>query len=130
MADTAASSLVGAWTHEPVPTAAGQVRRTVRALLAGRGVARDRADDALTVLEELVVNVVDHARTRFRLVVRLGGGVLHLAVRDHAAGAPHLRPHDPRAARGRGLQLVAGLADRWGCEAHADGKTVWAELHV
>lgn len=130
MADIAVSPLVVAWTHEPEPTVARQIRRRVRELLAGRGVAGDRADDALTVLEELVANVLDHAATRFRLVVRLGGGVLHLAVRDQAAGAPDLQPQDPRAVRGRGLQLVAGLADRWGCQAHPDGKTVWAELRV
>ena len=130
MADTALSPLVVDWTHEPEPAAAGQIRRAVRALLAARGVARERADDALTVVEELVVNVLDHARTRFRLVVRLRGGVLHLAVRDEAGAVPDLRPLDPRAKRGRGLQLVAGLADRWGCEPHPDGKTVWAELRV
>jgi two-component sensor histidine kinase len=82
------------------------------------------------VVEELVANVVDHARTRFRLVVRLTGRVLRLAVRDSAAGLPQVRPFDPYASRGRGLQVVDTVAQRWGCDRHEHGKTVWADLAV
>jgi len=54
--------------------------------------------------------------------------VLHLAVHDGSPGHPQIRPFDAHASRGRGLQLVATLAARWGCDAEAGGKTVWAEL--
>ncbi len=30
-----------------------------------------------------------------------------------------------QATTGRGLGLVADLADHWGCEATSDGKVVW-----
>ncbi len=88
----------------------------------------DTVDDVLLVLEELVANVLDHARTAFRVVVRLAGDAVHVAVRDHSTRSPRVRPCDPHTVRGCGLQLVATLARSWGCEHHADGKTVWAEL--
>jgi two-component sensor histidine kinase len=115
-------------THEPVATVAGQIRRRLRTLLAGWEVSADTVDDALLVVEELVANVLDHARTRFELIVRLSGSVLHLAVHDGSPGRPQIRPFDAHASRGRGLQLVATLAARWGCDPDGAGKTVWAEL--
>jgi anti-sigma regulatory factor (Ser/Thr protein kinase) len=114
--------------HDPVATAGRQIRRALRSLLTGWGVAADVVDDALLVVEELVANVVDHARTRFLLVVRLSGRVLRVAVRDCGGGFPQVRPFDPHALRGRELQVVAKLADRWGCEPHEGGKTVWVDL--
>lgn len=114
--------------HEPEAASAGQLRRRVRTLLTGWGVHADTVDDALLVIEELVANVLDHARTPFQLVVRLIGNVVHIAVNDRSTRAPRLQPFDPTAVRGRGLQLVSTLAVRWGCERQAGGKTVWAEL--
>jgi anti-sigma regulatory factor (Ser/Thr protein kinase) len=114
--------------HEPVATAARQIRHTLRALLTAWGLPPDIVDDALLVVEELVANVVDHARTRFELVVQLTGRVLRVAVRDRGSGFPRMRPFDPNATRGRGLQVVTALADRWGCETDERGKTVWADL--
>ena len=114
--------------HEPVATACRQIRRSLRALLTGWGVAADAVDDALLVVEELVANALDHARSPFDVVVRLTDGVLYVAVRDGSTRPPRIRPFDPHAVRGRGLQLVATLSRGWGCEQHADGKTVWAEL--
>jgi anti-sigma regulatory factor (Ser/Thr protein kinase) len=114
--------------HEPVATVTRQIRRTLRALLTGWGVAAAVVDDAVLVVEELVTNVVDHARTRFQLAVELIGHELCVSVRDGDARLPQLRPFDPTAARGRGLQVVSSVAQRWGCDRHDDGKTVWAAL--
>src|SRR5689334_5848170 len=72
--------------HEPVAAACRQIRRSLRTLLTRWGVAADTVDEALLVVEELVANVVDHARTQFQLAVRLSGRVLHLAVSDGGAG--------------------------------------------
>ena len=81
--------------HDPVATVAGQIRRRLRTLLTGWGVSVDTVDDALLVVEELVANVLDHARTRFELIVRLSGSVLHLAVHDSSPGTPQVQPVRP-----------------------------------
>jgi anti-sigma regulatory factor (Ser/Thr protein kinase) len=128
MAETAIAPRLMSSFHEPVAAVAAQIRRRVRVLLTAWGVAAAKVDDALLVVEELVANVLDHAHTAFQLVVRLSGNVLHIAVRDHSNRSPRIRPVDPYAVRGRGLQLVATLSERWGCDRHPDGKTVWAEL--
>ena len=114
--------------HEPCTATVSRIRRHVRALLIGWELAEERIDDAILVIEELVANVVDHARTEFRLRIMLIGARLHLAVRDGSDRFPELRPFDATAVRGRGLQLVDTLARRWGCDRHPDGKTVWAVL--
>ena len=128
MADTACPPRSMTSMHDPVATVAGQIRRRLRALLTAWGVTAEIVDDALLVVEELVANVLDHARTRFELIVRLSGSVLHLGVHDGSPGTPQVRPFDPHADRGRGLQLVSTLAARWGCDLDGGGKTVWAEL--
>ena len=130
MVDTVAVPRRASSSHEPAAAVAAPIRRRLRVLLAGWDVGADTVDDALMVVEELVANVLDHARTRFERVVRMTGDVLHIAVSDCSGRAPHIQPHDPHAARGRGLQLVATLSERWGCDHHGDGKTVWAELQV
>lgn len=116
--------------HEPSTPVVSRVRRHVRALLAAWELGQERIDDAILVIEELVANVVDHARTTFRLSIRLTDTQLYLAVSDDSDRIPEQRPHDLTAVRGRGLQLVAALARRWGCDRHGPGKTVWVVLAV
>ena len=125
-------------SHEPSAQVVGRIRRSLRELLVGWAVDADTIDDTLLVVEELVANVVAHARTRFRLTVALTGPLLRVAVRDGSERLPELRPLDPRSPRGRGLQLIKSLTLRWGYELHTAasdqwhgrGKTVWAELTI
>ncbi len=62
------------------------------------------------------------------------GDRLRVEVCDGVSVPPVLRPQQPAGAppseRGRGLFLVASLADRWGWEDHESGKAVWFELEV
>jgi sigma-B regulation protein RsbU (phosphoserine phosphatase) len=125
--DPTAPRLVSS-THEPVATAGPGIRRYVRVLLENWGLRAEIIADALVVVEELVANVVDHAHTRFALIVRLSSKILRIAVHDECAADPVLQPFDPHAGRGRGLQLVASLSQQWGCDHQHGGKTVWADL--
>lgn len=141
------------------PSAARRFVRAALAEWTGLGVPAavgfsDRlADDAVTVTNELVTNAVVHAGTTVDLVLRLeeeGGGdeptaALVLEVTDHhparpvsgddpaagpgPAGVPAGELPDP-AEYGRGLQLVATLADSWGITYRTGLKTVWARLPV
>lgn len=104
-------------------------RRLVRSFCAERDVDDDLCEDAAVIATELVSNVVDHAGTPCELSVRTDGTQLWIEVRDYLpCPAPRPRPFDPRARRGRGLQVVSALSTRWGVTEFPDGKSVWAVL--
>ena len=87
-------------------------------------------DDAALLVSELVSNVVDHAQTEavLTLELALAGEWLRISVADGSAIRPVVRELDRERPRGRGLQLVEGIADRWGAEDHQGGKRIWFEL--
>lgn len=87
------------------------------------------ADVARLLTSELVTNAVVHGTGAVTLVVRCDGAALRVEVEDGDPTCPTPRT-DPDTAgeNGRGLALVAALADRWGAEPHAGGKRVWFEL--
>jgi anti-sigma regulatory factor (Ser/Thr protein kinase) len=124
-----------------LPRAAGQARSLLARAVAAWDLP-DAADPAATVLSELVTNAVVHGRgDRIRVIVdRPRVDRLYLGVVDRSPHAlPVLRTPTPADPGGRGLVLVAALADRWGCDQLGGGtsswvrpfpwgKRVWAEL--
>ncbi|KUF14792.1 MULTISPECIES: ATP-binding protein [Streptomyces] len=105
-------------------------RRTAR--LVGEWGRPALAGDAALITSELMTNALLHGSLRDRLIrvrITLTAGALRIEVTDPRGE----RLPEPRFAAlsdqfGRGLLLVAALADRWGCEPRAVGKTVYAEL--
>jgi anti-sigma regulatory factor (Ser/Thr protein kinase) len=96
------------------------------------------ANETLTLITgELAANAVTHGRIPGRdFEVRLiaTSGTLRVEVTDtRAERLPSTSPHEPPgdAESGRGLLLVASLADAWSVmpRHNAPGKTVWAEVH-
>lgn len=114
--------------HVPHAGVGRETRRSAERVLVGWDLAPGTLADAMLVIEELVANVVDHARTAFRLTLVRGRDALRIEVDDEGAGSPLLQPLDLRAARGRGLQLVEAVTQAWGCDTRGRGKRVWAEL--
>lgn len=114
--------------HVPHAGVGRETRRSAERVLVGWDLAPGTLADAMLVIEELVANVVDHARTAFRLTLVRSRDALRIEVDDEGAGGPLLQPLDLRAARGRGLQLVDAVAQAWGCDTRGRGKRVWAEL--
>ena len=108
-----------------VPTA----RHLVVGLMRAWG-ARQDPDDAGLLVTELVANVVDHVRgeTSLTLELALSEGWLRISVADGSSVRPVVRALERNQTRGRGLQLVQAIADRWGSEEHHGGKRVWFEL--
>ncbi|MET7610324.1 ATP-binding protein [Streptomyces seoulensis] len=91
------------------------------------------AEDAVTVVSELVANSVEHARWgAIRVVVgRPTANVVRLGVVDRSKVLPILRTEFTGVPlRGRGLVIVDRLTARWGTELYPWGKQVWGELWV
>lgn len=119
------------WTFEPTPATPGAARRRLRALLAGWGLAGDDVETVVLVANELVSNAVDHAATPMTVTVERAADRITLCVSDGSDALPLVRPHDPRGARGRGMQMVQALALRWDAIPRVNGgKTVRAEVAV
>jgi anti-sigma regulatory factor (Ser/Thr protein kinase) len=89
----------------------------------------DLVPDASLIVTELVTNAVLHGGEPIRLAVDMNA-LLRIGVFDGDCRTEHvaIKPHDMARPGGRGLHIVSTLADRWGTDAHPDGKTVWAEL--
>lgn len=104
-------------------------RHFVRDTLLGWDLERLVADAELGV-SELIANAVRYARTEVTLTVTADEQVT-IAVLD---GEPRLHrpvpplPDDMLAESGRGLRIVAAVADDWGIEARTGGKSVWFSL--
>ncbi|MFJ6217264.1 ATP-binding protein [Streptomyces sp. NPDC092296] len=117
-----------------VPANAGAVRfarRRARSDLVDAGYPREGLADVDLVLGEMVANAVDHGCSglgRARLRVAADGPHLLVAVSDPSPRPPEISEADPEQESGRGMFLVAAVADTWGVIAHRfrAGKTVWA----
>ncbi|MCF3964997.1 SpoIIE family protein phosphatase [Streptomyces fuscigenes] len=109
------------------------------------------ADDAALIIDELVTNAVVHAGTTVEVRCRLTEPIpaawaaaqgaeeeppaLLVEVSDHHPsrapadpGTPYGRSGPYTAEYGRGLQIVASLAERWGVTYRTGLKTVWARV--
>lgn len=104
-------------------------RRFVSSVLSRRPYeGRVELRDARLVVSELATNAVIHAATPFVVSVRCTGSAVRISVRDWNPSRPVLRGGDFASLSGRGLHLVAAIAEAWGVEDDPDGKTIWAEL--
>jgi anti-sigma regulatory factor (Ser/Thr protein kinase) len=86
------------------------------------------AEDTIIVVSELAANAVRHARSGLAVTLANTPVGVRISVTDSSGQLPALRRAAPNAGAGRGLQLVDGLANRWGVTLGPAGKTVWAEL--
>ena len=113
----------------PYSSASAQIARShVADALAGLRRA-DLADDASSLVSELVTNAVLHARTEITLSLEPCRDGLRVAVTDGSSVLPRWSPHLATATSGRGLLLVERLSTRWGAEPlQGGGKVVWAEI--
>jgi anti-sigma regulatory factor (Ser/Thr protein kinase) len=112
----------------PTPEAPGDVRRLVGEALAGWA-GNDLREIALLVASELATNAVRHASTPFEVAVERNGGGVVLRVRDGSSVVPVVQEVDHDTHGGRGVGLVAVLADTWGVVPdERGGKVVWVQL--
>ncbi|WP_085209662.1 SpoIIE family protein phosphatase [Streptomyces sp. Amel2xC10] len=117
---------VAVWELDADPAAVAGARADVTRQLNDWGL---EALDFTTelVVSELLTNAIRYGRPPIRLRLIHDRSLL-CEVSDSGSTTPHLRRARHFDEGGRGLFLVAQLAERWGTRHGRDGKTVWAEL--
>ncbi|MGW1954434.1 SpoIIE family protein phosphatase [Streptomyces sp. NPDC001920] len=116
---------VRTWQLPVDPAAVAGARRMASEQLAAWGLAEFEFPTEL-IVSELVTNAIRYgdAPVELRLI---RADVLICEVSDGSSTAPHLRRARVFDEGGRGLLLVAQVAERWGSRHTAAGKTIWAE---
>ncbi|MFC7387078.1 ATP-binding protein [Sphaerisporangium rhizosphaerae] len=86
------------------------------------------AEDVVLAVGELLGNAVTHGAPPIRLSLWVGTGEFCVRVTDHGPGRPRRLDLAADAVHGRGLAIVAALADDYGVTPTPDGtgKTAWA----
>ncbi|MFJ3669466.1 SpoIIE family protein phosphatase [Streptomyces sp. NPDC090106] len=116
---------VAEWPVPSDPAAVGRVRAAVTRQLAAWGLEELEFTTEL-ILSELVTNAIRYGGEPIRVRV-LRDRSLICEVYDSSSTSPHLRYAAMTDEGGRGLFLVAQLAERWGTRYTPDGKVIWAE---
>jgi len=124
------------WRLPRHPRSVGRARTLLREQARLWKIPEDVTETAVLLLSELMTNAYRHAK------VPAGREIwarcvetddrLRLTVTDASDVLPVLREAAPDDESGRGLPLVAALADDWGAEPRpcGIGKTVWCELRT
>ncbi|MEU9055772.1 SpoIIE family protein phosphatase [Streptomyces sp. NPDC048384] len=122
-------------SFEPVGRSVASARSFVRDTLQGWGFA-DIVDDAVVLTSELVTNAVVHAGTSADVLCLRSDDGVRVEVADRypereipLQGSP-VNMGSPDREGGRGLQLCAALAGRWGVEYTPTHKQVWFQLDL
>lgn len=133
MTSGTATQLSSALEFAPLPTAVPCARLHAVHVLHEWGM-RHLADDLAMIVSELITNAIDASvvlpdRPPVALRLLADEKSLLIEVWDASPLDAELREADADAECGRGLTVVAALADRWGHERTSSRrKVVWAEL--
>ncbi|MER6030982.1 SpoIIE family protein phosphatase [Streptomyces sp. NPDC001851] len=124
---------IAEWDVPREPAAVAPVRAACARRLTEWGLEH-MAFTAELVLSELITNAVRYGSepiaVRLLRTVPTSGpaaGTLIFEVSDGSSTSPRLRRAKPTDEGGRGLFLVARLAERWGTRYTPTGKVIWAE---
>ncbi|WP_181797797.1 SpoIIE family protein phosphatase/ATP-binding protein [Streptomyces sp. WELS2] len=116
---------VAQWQVPSDPAAVSTVRSSVTRRLADWGL-EELAFTTELILSELVTNAIRYGRGPIGVRL-LRDRTLICEVSDRSTTSPHLRYAASTDEGGRGLFLVAQLAERWGTRYTPHGKVIWAE---
>lgn len=118
----------------PTPRNVVEARRGARCLLRSWAVSADARDVVELVVSEPATNAIRHGRVpgrHFEVAMTYDGEkTVDVEVSDASPRRPVLSAPDPEATSGRGLLLVAALAETWEVRERCVGKTVWARVVV
>jgi serine phosphatase RsbU (regulator of sigma subunit)/PAS domain-containing protein len=116
---------VAEWQVPSDPAAVSDVRSAVTRQLSDWGLDELVFTTELT-LSELVTNAIRYGRAPIGVRL-LRDRTLICEVSDRSTTSPHLRYAASTDEGGRGLFLVAQMAERWGTRYTPEGKIIWAE---
>ncbi|MGW1085676.1 SpoIIE family protein phosphatase [Streptomyces sp. NPDC002596] len=119
---------IASWTLPDGPIAASEARHHVRDQLEGWELD-ELAMTAELLVSELVGNAVRYGKSPIALRLLRAEGLI-CEVSDGSLSTPRIRNAAETDEGGRGLQLVAALAHRWGARYTATGKCIWTEQPV
>ncbi|MFI5635364.1 SpoIIE family protein phosphatase [Streptomyces sp. NPDC051664] len=117
---------VATWDLPADPAAVSHARTHIAEKLTAWGLT-DAAPTTELIVSELVTNAIRHAQPPIQLRLIHHAGSLVCEVADGSSTSPHLRRARTFDECGRGLFIVAQLAERWGTRHDHQGKTIWAE---
>lgn len=107
--------------------AVGHARTTIRTLLTQLKMAAELIDDAVLMVSELVTNAFLYGDAPYELVLNVDLQEIVCVVVDSGEPLPALCTPDVDSEGGRGLHIVAALADGFhGC--HPQRYVTWPEL--
>jgi anti-sigma regulatory factor (Ser/Thr protein kinase) len=106
--------------------AASSARRLVEENLEAWGAGSAEVQYVVLMASERVTNALVPGRSPIDLLLRSNGTQIILEVQDRGAYRPRRMSPSEDDERGRGLHIVAQLADQWGSRSTANGKSVWA----
>ncbi|WP_433859283.1 SpoIIE family protein phosphatase [Streptomyces kronopolitis] len=116
---------IATWDLPADPSLVSGIRAAVTRQLAAWGLEEAVFATEL-LLSELVTNAVRYGTAPIQVRL-LHDRTLICEVSDASSTAPHLRRAASTDEGGRGLFLVAQLAQAWGTRYTPDGKVIWAE---
>ncbi|WP_431046021.1 SpoIIE family protein phosphatase [Streptomyces sp. P1-3] len=116
---------VAEWDVPSDPAAVAGMRAAVSGQLADWGLS-DLEFTTELVLSELITNAIRYGSPPIRVRL-LRDRTLISEVADGSSTSPHLRYAASTDEGGRGLFLVAQIAERWGTRYTPEGKVIWAE---
>ncbi|WP_190098887.1 SpoIIE family protein phosphatase/ATP-binding protein [Streptomyces griseoflavus] len=119
------SDRIAEWPVPSDPAAVGEVRAAVTRKLAEWGLEELTFGTEL-ILSELVTNALRYGGTPIQVRMLYDRNLI-CEVYDSSSTSPHLRYATMTDEGGRGLFLVAQLAERWGTRYLPAGKVIWAE---
>jgi anti-sigma regulatory factor (Ser/Thr protein kinase) len=106
------------------------VRARARAAMRSWALLDDVVHTGTLLASELVTNALVHGKGAVELRLRVTRDRLVVEAEDGGHHMPRRRRAGDEEEGGRGLHLVAALADRWGARLTDDGKVVWAEVSL
>ncbi|MGW2563011.1 SpoIIE family protein phosphatase [Streptomyces sp. NPDC001514] len=117
---------IATWNLPPDPAIVAQARHHATTQLTTWNLTHTTYTTQL-IVSELVTNAIRYGQPPIQLRMIHENTTLTCEVTDTSNTTPHMRRARTYDEGGRGLLLIAQLAQRWGTRHHPTGKTIWTE---